>query len=100
MGRKRYAHGRASARAVRRPRSGWNGDSNVCGMATTPIQSSDGARLYDVDQVRRDAKASILKGPVTADYPLDLKRTYQLMNEALAAEILCVLRYRHHQIHA
>ena len=55
-------------------------------------------KLYDVDQVRREAKESMLKGAVTADYPLDLQRTYQLMNEALAAEILCVLRYRHHQI--
>jgi bacterioferritin len=35
---------------------------------------------------------------VTADYPLDLARACELMNEALAAEILCVLRYRHHQI--
>ncbi len=54
--------------------------------------------LYDLDQVRREAKESILKGAVTADYPLDLARTHKLMNEALAAEILCVLRYRHHQV--
>jgi bacterioferritin len=57
-------------------------------------------RPYDVEQVRRDAKESVLKGPIVADYPLDLKRTYELMNEALAGEILCVLRYRHHQVHA
>jgi bacterioferritin len=54
--------------------------------------------LYDIDQVRRDAKQSILKGAVTPDYPLDLARTHELLNQALAAEILCVLRYRHHQI--
>jgi bacterioferritin len=66
-------------------------------MATQPQLPVDGA-LYDVEQVRREAKDSILKGAVTADYPLDLGRTYELMNEALAAEILCVLRYRHHQI--
>jgi len=53
---------------------------------------------YDVQQVRRDAKQSMIKGAVTADYPLDLTRTYVLLNEALASEILCVLRYRHHQI--
>lgn len=66
-------------------------------MATQPQSPVEGS-LYDVEQVRRDAKESILKGAVTADYPLDLPRTYELMNEALAAEILCVLRYRHHQI--
>jgi bacterioferritin len=66
----------------------------------TPSQPQPRAegRLYDVEQVRRDAKESILKGAVTADYPLDLQRTHELMNQALASEILCVLRYRHHQI--
>lgn len=75
-------------------------------MATTTPTSQDQSQvqptqsdgLFDVDQVRREAKQSILKGAVTADYPLDLTRTYELMNQALAAEILCVLRYRHHQI--
>ena len=55
-------------------------------------------KLYDVEQVRQEAKQSIQDGAVTKDYPLDLPQTYQLMNEALASEILCVLRYRHHQI--
>jgi bacterioferritin len=62
------------------------------------IQPQMDGHLYDLEQVRREAKKSMLDGAVTADYPLDLARTQQLMNEALAAEILCVLRYRHHQI--
>lgn len=66
-------------------------------MATQSQPRADG-HLYDVEQVRQEAKQSILKGAVTPDYPLDLQRTYELMNEALAAEILCVLRYRHHQV--
>ena len=65
---------------------------------TTQSSAPINGHLYDLEQIRRDAKESILKGAVTADYPLDLARTYELMNEALAAEILCVLRYRHHQI--
>lgn len=65
-------------------------------MANSVQHRADG--LYDVAAVRREAKQSILTGPVTPDYPLDLARTYKLMNEALAAEILCVLRYRHHQV--
>jgi bacterioferritin len=65
---------------------------------TSQSQTSVDKNLYDLDKVRREAKQSILKGAVTADYPLDLARTYELMNQALAAEILCVLRYRHHQI--
>jgi bacterioferritin len=63
-------------------------------------QPQPAKNLYDVEQVRRDAKQSILQGAVTPDYPLDLARTHDLLNQALAAEILCVLRYRHHQIMA
>lgn len=64
----------------------------------TQTQPRDPKNLFDVSQVRRDARQSIEKGAVTADYPLDLTRTYELMNQALASEILCVLRYRHHQV--
>jgi bacterioferritin len=64
----------------------------------THSQTAAEKPLFDLNKVRREAKESILKGAVTADYPLDLARTYELMNQALAAEILCVLRYRHHQI--
>jgi bacterioferritin len=78
----------------------WHVDRFVASaMATTqPQPRSETNALFDVAQVRRDAKQSMLNGAVTADYPLDLARTYDLMNQALAAEILCVLRYRHHQI--
>jgi bacterioferritin len=55
-------------------------------------------QLYDVDQIRQEARQSIDQGAVTQDYPLDREQVFQLMNEALASEILCVLRYRHHQI--
>ena len=66
-------------------------------MATQP-QPRSNAKLYDVQQVRREASQSILDGAITADYPLDLRRAHELMNEALASEIVCVLRYRHHEI--
>ena len=55
-------------------------------------------KLYDVDRVRQEARQSIEQGAVTEDYSLDREQVFQLMNEALASEILCVLRYRHHQI--
>jgi bacterioferritin len=55
-------------------------------------------RLYDVQQVRQEARQSLQEGAVTKDYPLDLEQTYTLLNETLASEILCVMRYRHHQI--
>jgi bacterioferritin len=62
------------------------------------MQSQPQVALYDVKEVRREAQQSIESGAVTEDYPLDLSRAHELLNEALAAEILCVLRYRHHQV--
>lgn len=56
------------------------------------------SQLYDKDKVRKDAEQSVMEGPVTKDYALDLNQALSLMNEALAGEILCVLRYRHHQV--
>lgn len=63
-------------------------------MTTTPIKTN----LYNVDEVRKTARQSVEEGPITKDYSLDRQEACQLLNEALASEILCVLRYRHHQI--
>lgn len=53
---------------------------------------------YDIAKIRNEANQSLEKGAVTKDYPLDIKQACRLLNEALATEILCVLRYRHHEI--
>ncbi len=54
--------------------------------------------LYDLDEIKKQAKKSIHEGSVTEDYPLDIEEACRYLNEALATEIMCVLRYRHHQI--
>src|ERR1700726_3912927 len=59
--------------------------------------SEEGA-LFDLNEVRRQAEKSISEGAVTKGYPLDLVQACEYLNSALATEILCVLRYRHHQI--
>lgn len=53
---------------------------------------------YDLKSIKRDAELSMEEGAVTKDYPLDLEAACKHLNDALATEILCVLRYRHHQI--
>ena len=53
---------------------------------------------YSLADIRKQAKESLDDGAVTQDYPLDLEQAYKLLNAALATEILCVMRYRHHQI--
>ena len=54
--------------------------------------------LYNLDDIRTQARKSIKNGAVTQDYPLDLKAACKLLNDALATEIMCVMRYLHHQI--
>lgn len=55
-------------------------------------------KFINVEEVRSKAAKSLEDGAVILDYPLDLDEACSLLNDALATEILCVLRYRHHQI--
>ena len=52
--------------------------------------------LTDVNEIRRRARKNIDKGPVTTAYRADVKRVIAVLNEALATEIVCVLRYKRH----
>ena len=54
--------------------------------------------IYNLDEIKKQAHQSIMDGAVTMDYELDPKVVCKVLNEALATEIMCVLRYRHHQI--
>ena len=54
--------------------------------------------IYNLNEIKNLARQSINTGSVTQDYPLDIEEACQLLNSALATEIMCVLRYRHHQI--
>jgi bacterioferritin len=53
---------------------------------------------YTLAEIRQKAKESLASGAVTQDYPLDITEACKHLNAALATEIMCVLRYRHHQI--
>lgn len=54
--------------------------------------------IYDLSEIQKLAHESIESGSITQDYPLDIVEACKLLNDALATEIMCVLRYRHHQI--
>lgn len=53
---------------------------------------------FNLAEIKKLARESLAEGAVTQDYPLDLKQAHKILNDALATEIMCVLRYRHHQI--
>jgi bacterioferritin len=52
--------------------------------------------LTDVTELRRRARKHIEEGAVTEGYRGDRETIIKLLNEALATEIVCVLRYRRH----
>jgi bacterioferritin len=52
--------------------------------------------LSDVETLRQRARAQIELGPITDAYTADRERVLQVMNEALATELVCVLRYKRH----
>ena len=53
---------------------------------------------YNLEEIKKLAEESLDQGAVTQDYPLDINEACKFLNAALATEIMCVLRYRHHQI--
>jgi bacterioferritin len=56
--------------------------------------------LSDIQELRRRSREQIEKGAVTPDYGLDPKQSVDLLQSALATEIVCVLRYTMHSIAA
>jgi bacterioferritin len=57
---------------------------------------SDKPFLTDVQELRRRARQHIEDGAVTDAYRADRGTVIKLLNEGLATEIVCVLRYRRH----
>jgi len=52
--------------------------------------------LTDIKTLRERARQHIENGAVTSGYNADRETVIKLLNEALATEIVCVLRYRRH----
>jgi bacterioferritin len=50
----------------------------------------------DIEEIRRRATQKMEDGAVTESYKGDVNKTIEILNEALATEIVCVLRYMHH----
>jgi bacterioferritin len=56
--------------------------------------------LTDIQTLRQRARAHLEEGAVTQSYSVDLPIAIKILNEALATEIVCVLRYRRHHFMA
>jgi len=56
--------------------------------------------LTDLSTLRKQARLHIDEGAVTAGYGADRKAVLELLNDALATELVCMLRYRRHHFMA
>ncbi|MGO4332545.1 bacterioferritin [Cupriavidus sp. 2TAF22] len=69
------------------------------GKGAAPARNEQGASggfLTDVKTLRDRARKHIEDGAVTQNYDADRATVLKLLNEALATELVCVLRYRRH----
>jgi bacterioferritin len=55
-----------------------------------------GKFLTDIQTIRNRAREHIRDGAVTQGYRADRDKVLKLLNEALATELVCVLRYKYH----
>jgi bacterioferritin len=61
-----------------------------------PAGGGRGAFLSDIQELRRRARMHIDDGAITDTYKADPKVVSDVLNQALATEIVCVLRYKRH----
>jgi bacterioferritin len=52
--------------------------------------------LSDIETLRKQARINLTEGAVTTGYGADRQEVIRLLNEALATELVCVLRYKRH----
>ena len=52
--------------------------------------------LTDVKKLRDNARKNMEKGAVTDGYKADVEQVLKVLNDVLATELVCVLRYKRH----
>ena len=55
-----------------------------------------GGFVSDISDIRKRARAHLSRGAVTGGYKADREQVIKVLNEVLATEIVCTLRYRRH----
>ena len=65
-------------------------------MTSKPKQKTKTPVLRDIQELRKRARRHIDQGAVIEGYRSDRTTVIRLLNESLATEIVCVLRYKRH----
>ncbi len=61
-------------------------------------RNQDERFVNDIEEIRRRAREHLDRGAVTDDYGGDVETSILLLNEAVATEVVCVLRYKLHAV--
>ncbi|MFI0421870.1 ferritin-like domain-containing protein [Spongiactinospora sp. 9N601] len=56
--------------------------------------------VLDVTRIREQARQKMAEGPVTEGYGKDRERVVEILNDVIATEVVCWLRYTRHAISA
>src|SRR3954471_17834392 len=73
-----------------------SGDDSCNHVREGELSMTEKPFLTDIQELRRRARQHIEKGAVTEGYRADRETVIRLLNEALATEIVCTLRYKRH----
>lgn len=65
-------------------------------MTTKPAQAKNQPFVSDIQELRKRAREHMEQGAVTSAYKADRETVIRILNEVLATEIVCVLRYKRH----
>src|SRR5467141_3066903 len=65
-------------------------------MKAQPAKEEHRPFVTDIQELRRRAREHMEQGAVTNVYSADRQTVMRILNEVLATEIVCVLRYKRH----
>lgn len=61
-----------------------------------PLENTNHTFSMDLEAIKKRARAHIDAGAITESYQGDRRNILKLLNDSLASELVCVLRYRNH----
>src|SRR3974390_302675 len=96
-GRSRFGCGRSRSGtgSSRDAFSPCTGGSSTSGAWTIGIATL-GEFLSDIEAIRKRAREHMSSGAVTQSYKGDREKVVKVLNEVLATELVCALRYKRH----
>lgn len=65
-------------------------------MKAKPAKEEQRPFVTDIQELRRRAREHMEQGAVTSGYKADRETVIRVLNEVLATELVCVLRYKRH----